>query len=108
MALRAAGSNPVTYPNFYPHANQGSNEPQTREGFSFFEVETNAVNSSEMADFTKYLPAINPGFCSKAFILTERGMLEQGMCFYQDKLRVIEEVFRLVGGIKDENHKQTI
>lgn len=55
MALKVAGSIPVIHPNHYPHANQGSNEPQTREGFSFSEVETNAVNSSEMADFTKYL-----------------------------------------------------
>ncbi len=55
MALKVAGSIPVSHPKYYPHANQGSNEPQAREGFSFSEVETNAVNSSEMADFTKYL-----------------------------------------------------
>lgn len=51
---------------------------------------------------------IDPSFCSKAFILTELGMLEQGICFYQDKLRVTEEAFRLVGGIKDENHEQSL
>lgn len=57
----------------------------------------------------KYLFAITPGFCPKAFILTEPEMLEQsGCCLYQDKLRVIEEAFKLVGGIKDGNREQSL
>lgn len=55
----------------------------------------------------KYLFEINPGFCPKAFILTEPEMLEEtGSCLYQDKLMAIEGAFRLVGGIKDGNHEQ--
>ena len=37
-----------------------------------------------------------PEFCSKNFILTDLGMLEQGMCFYQDKLTYLEEAFGLL------------
>jgi len=53
--------------------------------------------SNQYEYLKKYLFAINPNFCSKAFILTEPDMLEQsGCCLYQDKLRVIEEAFRLI------------
>ena len=54
MAQVVAGSNPVTHPNYYPHANRGSCEPQEREGFNLSEGE-NAPLPSEMAHFTKYL-----------------------------------------------------
>jgi len=37
-----------------------------------------------------------PELCSKRFILTDVGMLEQGMCFYQDKLTYLEEAFGLL------------
>lgn len=56
----------------------------------------------------KYLFAINPSFCPKAFILTEPEMLgETGSCFYQDKLRIIEVAFRLAGGTKNANPQQS-
>lgn len=54
MAQVAAGSNPVTHPNYYPHANRGSCEPQEHGGFNLSEGK-NAPASSEMAHFTKYL-----------------------------------------------------
>jgi len=37
-----------------------------------------------------------PELCSKKFILTDVGMLEQGMCFYQNKLTHLEEAFGLL------------
>lgn len=37
-----------------------------------------------------------PEFCSKRFILTDVGMLEQGMCFYQEGLRHLEQAFELL------------
>jgi len=37
-----------------------------------------------------------PELCSRRFILTDIGMLEQGMCFYQDKLTHLEEAFGLL------------
>ncbi len=55
----------------------------------------------------KYLFAINPDFCPKAFILAEPEMLEQGgSCFYQGKLMTIEGAFRLVGKREDEVNEQ--
>lgn len=37
-----------------------------------------------------------PEFCSRRFILSDVGMLEQGMCFCQDKLTHLEEAFGLL------------
>ena len=37
-----------------------------------------------------------PEFCGNRFILSDTGMLEQGMCFYQDKLIHLEEAFGLL------------
>ncbi len=37
-----------------------------------------------------------PELCNRRFILTDIGMLEQGMCFYQDKLTHLEEAFGLL------------
>ncbi len=82
-------------------------QSEIEKNYKYRAVLVVASCSNQYEYLKKYLPAINPSFYSKAFILTELGMLEQGICFYQDKLRVIEEVFRLVGGIKDENHEQT-
>ena len=39
---------------------------------------------------------INPEFCGRNFILTEVTMLEQGMCFYQNKLIHLEEAIKLL------------
>ena len=44
--------------------------------------------------------SLDPDFCSKRFILSDLGMLELGMCFYQDKSIHLEEAFKLLGGIK--------
>lgn len=43
----------------------------------------------------KRLFTLSPEFCSKKFILTDVGMLEQGMCFYQESPRHLEEAFEL-------------
>ena len=83
-------------------------QSEIEKNYKYHAVLVVASCSNQYEYLKKYLPAINPSFCSKAFILTELGMLEQGICFYQDKLRVIEEVLRLVGGIKDENNEQTV
>jgi len=78
------------------------------KNYKYHAVLVVASCSNQYEYLKKNLPVIDHSFCSKAFILTEPGMLEDGCCLYQDKLRVIEEAFRLVGGIKDENHKQTL
>jgi len=44
----------------------------------------------------KRLFALAPEFCSKRFILTDVGMLEQGMCFYKESMRRLEEAFALL------------
>lgn len=44
----------------------------------------------------KRLFTLAPEFCSKRFILTDLGMLEQGMCFYRDKLIHLEEALALL------------
>ena len=48
-------SGPVRNPIYYPHANQGSSEPQSYEGISLSEGEISTPNPSEMINFTKYL-----------------------------------------------------
>ena len=55
MAQVVAGSNPVTHPIYYPHANRSSSEPQAREGISLSEGEISVPDPSEMINFTKYL-----------------------------------------------------
>ncbi len=50
MVQKVGGSNPLSHPIYYPHANRGSCEPQEHEGFSCKEV-----NPSEMARFTAYI-----------------------------------------------------
>jgi len=40
-----------------------------------------------------------PELCSRRFILTDVGMLEQGMCFYQNQIIHLEEAFKLLEGI---------
>ena len=55
MALKVAGSIPVTHPNYYPHANRGTSEPHSCEGFSLSEGGISVPNPSEMINFTKYL-----------------------------------------------------
>ena len=55
MDLVVAGSNPVSHPICYPHANRSSSEPQAHEGISLPEGEIIALNPSEMINFTKYL-----------------------------------------------------
>lgn len=63
--------------------------------------------SNQYEYLKKYLFAINPSFCSKAFILTELGMLEQsGCCLYQNKLMVIEKASSLAGERKDKANEQ--
>jgi len=37
-----------------------------------------------------------PELCSRRFVLSDIGMVEQGMCFYQDKLTHLEEAFVLL------------
>ena len=49
MALRVGGSSPLAHPNYYPHANRGSCEPQEREGFNLSEGE-NAPGSAGSGD----------------------------------------------------------
>ncbi len=44
----------------------------------------------------KRIFTLAPEFCSKRIILTDLGMLEQGMCFYQDKLTHLEDALALV------------
>ena len=55
MALKVAGSFPVSHPIYYPHANRSSSEPQAREGISLSEGEISVPDPSEMINFTKYL-----------------------------------------------------
>ena len=55
MALKVAGSFPVSHPIYYPHANRSSSEPQAREGISLSEGEISTPNPSEMINFTRYL-----------------------------------------------------
>jgi hypothetical protein len=45
---------PRGHPSYYPHANQGSNEPHSYEGFHLSEGEV-SINPSEMVNFTRYL-----------------------------------------------------
>ena len=40
-----------------------------------------------------------PELSSKRFILSDVGMLEQGMCFYQNQIIHLEEAFKLLEGI---------
>jgi hypothetical protein len=54
VAQKVGGSIPLTHPNYYPHANRGSCEPQEREGFNLSEGE-NDPTPSEMVNFTRYL-----------------------------------------------------
>ena len=44
----------------------------------------------------KRLYTIAPEFCADRFILTDLGMLEEGTCFYQDKLTRLEEALTLL------------
>ena len=55
-----------------------------------------AHSRSHYEGLKKRLLTLSPEFCSKRFILTDVGMLEQGMCFYQEDLRHLEEEFGLV------------
>lgn len=44
----------------------------------------------------KRLFHLAPEFCSRAFILADLDMFNQGMCFYQNEVRNIEEAFKLL------------
>ena len=44
----------------------------------------------------KRLIDIAPDFCNRRFIITDIGMLEHGMCFYQGELRHLEDAFNLL------------
>ncbi len=55
MAQIVAGSTFFRNPIYYPHANQGSSEPHSCEGFSLSEGETSDPDPLEMINFTKYL-----------------------------------------------------
>jgi hypothetical protein len=41
-----------------------------------------------------------PDLASRRFILSDIGMLEQGMCFYQNQIIHLDEAFRLLEGLK--------
>jgi len=84
---------------FYQH--------EVGENLNYHAVLVVADCTNQYEYLRRALFSIDPSFCSKAFILTEVKMLEPGCCLYQDKLTPIEKVFSF-GGIKDENHKQTI
>ena len=49
----------------------------------------------------KRLFHLAPEFCSRAFILADLDMFNQGLCFYQNEVRSIEEAFKLL----DEKRK---
>jgi len=49
----------------------------------------------------KKLLRLAPEFCSRAFVLADLDMFNQGMCFYQNEVRSIEETFKLL----DEKRK---
>ena len=44
----------------------------------------------------KRLFYLAPEFCSRAFILADIDMFKQGLCFYQNEVRGVEDVFKLV------------
>jgi hypothetical protein len=44
----------------------------------------------------KRLLHIAPEFCAERFILSDVGMLEQGMCFYQGKVIHLDDAMRLL------------
>jgi hypothetical protein len=44
----------------------------------------------------KRLFHLAPEFCSRAFILADLDMLNQGSCFYQKEIRSLEEAFKLL------------
>lgn len=50
------------------------------------------------------LYSIDPAFCNRHFILTEVNMLQQGLCFYQERVRPITEALNLLNpkGRQDE------
>ncbi len=53
----------------------------------------------------KRLLHIAPEFCGERFIFSDVGMLEQGMCFYQDKVIHLEEAIRLLNERRKLNHE---
>jgi hypothetical protein len=64
-------------------------QSEIEKNYKYHAVLVVASCSNQYEYLKKYLLAINPIFCSKAFILTELGMLEQsGCCLYQNKLMV--------------------
>lgn len=44
----------------------------------------------------KRLFRLAPEFCSRAFVLADREMFNQGLCFYQNGVRSLEEAFNLL------------
>ena len=44
----------------------------------------------------KRLFRLAPEFCSRAFVLADREMFNQGLCFYQNEVRGLEETFKLL------------
>ncbi|MFZ2603804.1 MAG: hypothetical protein WAX79_07395 [Candidatus Omnitrophota bacterium] len=44
----------------------------------------------------KRLLHLAPEFCSRAFILADLDMFNQGLCFYQNEVRSLEETFKLL------------
>jgi len=53
----------------------------------------------------KRLLHIEPEFCGERFIFSDVGMLEQGMCFYQDKIIHLEEAIKLLNERRSLNHE---
>jgi len=59
-----------------------------------------AATRDDYAGIKTKLSSLDPDFCGEKFILSDLGMLELGMCFYQDKLIHLEEAFKLLEGVK--------
>ncbi len=53
----------------------------------------------------KRLLRIEPEFCGERFIFSDVGMLEQGMCFYQDKVIHLEEAIKLLNERRRLSHE---
>ena len=70
-----------------------------------------AVHKNSLEGIILKLSQINQELCNKAFIFTDPAMLKTGECFYQNKVRTLQETFVLLRqDLKKErsDHGQTL